>query len=349
MNCLIYGAGSLGTVLGAYLWKNNCPVTLCSRNKEHVAALNERGAVITGTEAFTQPVKAVLPTELCGEYDIIFLLTKQNENEKTALFLKQFLSEDGILVTFQNGIPEPALREILGPKHVLGCIVEWGATLMEPGHCEITSGRNCFVFRLEKNEQANAAITYEIMRLLTKMCDVEWEENFDGVRWSKLLINATFSGLGTVIGGHFGDVYKTARGRDVAARCVKECIDVARAAGVRIAKVQGIDITKLFYYKTGIGRLRGRLLIPIALKSARMIYPSMLQDLEKGKRCEIASIDGLVALYGELYFVKTPVCNRIVEIVREAEEQIIKAAPKERMACLKACLNRDNLGKFTEK
>ena len=44
----IYGAGSLGTVLGAYMTKNGVDVELVNRNKAHVAALNEKGAKITG-------------------------------------------------------------------------------------------------------------------------------------------------------------------------------------------------------------------------------------------------------------------------------------------------------------
>ena len=34
------------------------------------------------------------------------------------------------------------------------------------------------------------------------------EENLTGARWSKLLINATFSRLGTVVGGVYGDIWE---------------------------------------------------------------------------------------------------------------------------------------------
>ena len=53
----IYGAGSLGTVLGAYITKNGGEIDLINRNKAHVAALNEHGARITGTVEMTVPVK----------------------------------------------------------------------------------------------------------------------------------------------------------------------------------------------------------------------------------------------------------------------------------------------------
>ena len=43
MKACIYGAGSLGTVLGAYITKNGGEIDLINRNKAHVAALNEKG------------------------------------------------------------------------------------------------------------------------------------------------------------------------------------------------------------------------------------------------------------------------------------------------------------------
>ena len=49
MKCAIYGAGSLGTVLGAYMTKNGVPVELVNRNAAHVEALRKSGAHITGT------------------------------------------------------------------------------------------------------------------------------------------------------------------------------------------------------------------------------------------------------------------------------------------------------------
>ena len=43
MKCAIYGAGSLGTILGAYLTKNGFPIELVNRNVKHVEALQKNG------------------------------------------------------------------------------------------------------------------------------------------------------------------------------------------------------------------------------------------------------------------------------------------------------------------
>lgn len=321
----IYGAGSLGTVLGAYITKNGGEVDLINRNKQHVAILNEKGAKITGTVEMTVPVKAITPDQMEGKYDVIVLLTKQLFNKDVVTFLKDYLSEKGVIVTLQNGIPEPGIAEIIGENHTMGCAVEWGAALIEPGVCELTSEPDSLSFHMGKMNGITDEQFKEVKDLLELMCPVHEETNLMGARWSKLLINATFSGLGTVVGGVFGDVSEDKQGKQVAIRCMKECIDVGHAAGVEFAPVQGKNIVGLFYYKGALKRAFGTLLLPIAMKKHRLIEPSMLQDLKKGKPCEIDAINGVVCEFGRKYGVKTPVNDRIVEIIKKIQAGEMKA------------------------
>lgn len=319
MKCAIYGAGSLGTVLGAYMTKGGIPVELVNRNRAHVDALREKGAHITGTVDFSTPVTAITPEEMTAPYDVIFLMTKQLHNKEVITFLKPLLAPDGVIVTFQNGIPEPGIAEIVGESHTIGCVVEWGATMDAPGECVLTSDPDSLSFHMGGMQGVSDAKLAEVRSLLEKMCPVAMEDNLLGARWSKLLINATFSGLGTVVGGVFGDVSEKKDARRVAVRCMKECIDVGHAAGATFAPVQGKDLTKLFYYKNGFKHAIAELLVPIAMKKHRAIEPSMLQDLKKGKPCEIDAINGVVCEWGRKCGVPTPINDRIVEIVKKEQ------------------------------
>ena len=319
MRYAIYGAGSLGTVLGAYMTKNGVPVDLINRNRAHVEALNTKGAKIGGTVDMTVPVRAILPYEMEGVYDVIFLMTKQLENREVVTKLLPFLGENSVLVTLQNGIPEPEIAEIVGPQRTIGCVVEWGATLKGPGECELTSDPDSMSFHMGRMEGITDGQLALVKSLLEKMCPVEIEESLLGVRWSKLLINATFSGLGTVMGGRFGDVSETKEARPVALACMKECIDVGQAAGAVFAPVQGKDITKLFYYKNDLKKAFANFLLPIAMKKHRLIEPSMLQDLKKGKRCEVDAINGVVCAWGRKTGLPTPVNDRIVEVIKKEQ------------------------------
>ena len=317
VRCAIYGAGSLGTVLGAYMTKAGADVELVNRNKAHTTAMKEGGAKVIGTVEMTVPVKAIFPDEMSGKYEVIFLMTKQLHNREVVTSLKDFLTDDGVIVTLQNGIPEPLIAEIVGKEHTMGCTVEWGATLSAPGEVTLTSSPDSLSYHMGK-----------VKALLELMCPVHTEDNLLGARWSKLLINATFSGLGTVVGGTFGSVSENAAARKVAIRCMKECIDVGHATGVTFAPVQGKDITKLFYYTNPVKRFIGQLLIPIAMKKHRDIEPSMLQDLKHGKPCEIDAINGVVCEFGRKHGIATPINDKIVEIVTACQNGTLTPSPE---------------------
>lgn len=320
----IYGAGSLGTVLGAYITKNGGAIDLINRNKAHVEALRTSGARIIGTVDMTVPVTAYTPDEMSGKYDIILLMTKQLYNAEVVMTLKDFLADDGVIVTLQNGLPEPGIAEIVGTNRTVGCVVEWGATLSAPGECTLTSDPASLSFHMGRMDGITDEKFNEVKALLELMCPVHEEENLIGARWSKLLINATFSGLGTVVGGVFGDVSENKEAAKVAVRCMKECIDVGHAAGAEFAPVQGKNITALFYYKNAIKRAFATFLIPIAMKKHRAIEPSMLQDLKKGKACEIDAINGIVCEWGRKCGVPTPINDKIVEIIKKCEKGELK-------------------------
>lgn len=324
MKCAIYGAGSLGTVLGAYMTKNGQAVELVNRNQAHVDALRKNGAHITGTVEFTTPVNAITPSEMVGPYDVIFLMTKQLHNVEVVTGLKPLLAEDGVIVTFQNGIPEPGIAEIIGENRTIGCVVEWGATMSAPGECTLTSEPDSLSFHMGGMKGISDEKIQEVKKLLENMCPVEIEENLIGARWSKLLINATFSGIGSAIGGTFGDVYATKDGKDIAVQCMKECIDVGHAAGAEFAPVQGKNITKLFYYTNVFKKSFSMLLLPIAMKKHSEILPSMLQDLLNKKPCEIDAINGVVCEWGRKTGVPTPINDKIVEIVKKEQAGELK-------------------------
>lgn len=319
MRVAIYGAGSLGTILGAYITKGGQQIELINRNKAHVEALQSQGAKIVGTVDFTQTVTAYTPEEMSGTYDIIFLMTKQQYNAEVVQMLKPFLAEDGVLVTFQNGLPELQLAEVLGKERVLGCTVAWGATMQEAGVCELTSSPDALSFSLGAISEKRNKHFDEVKTLLELMGTVEVEENFIGTRWSKLLINAAFSGMSAVLGCTFGEAAGPRDSRRIVQALIKECIDVCKAGGIRIEPVQGKDIVKLLDYKNCAKKAFSYFIIPIAIRKHAKLKASMLQDLEKGKLTEVDAINGAVSDYGRTVGCSTPMNDCVVDIIHRIE------------------------------
>ncbi len=324
MRTAIYGAGSLGTILGAFITRNGGQIDLINRNKAHIEALQKNGAKIIGKLNFTQKVTAYTPDEMSGTYDIILLMTKQQHNREVVTFIKDFLAPDGVIVTLQNGIPELLISEIVGEDRVLGCSVAWGSTMVSPGVCELTSSPDRLTFSLGSLSSKTNNKIQRVKELLGTVGCVEIDDNFIGSRWSKLLINSSFSGMSAVLGCTFGEAAKNKSSRKIVQGLIKECIDVCAKGGIKIEPVQGKDIVKLLDYKGPIKKAISNFIIPIAIKKHANLKASMLQDLEKGKKTEVEHINGVVSIFGKKVGQPTPLNDKVVKIVNRIEKGELK-------------------------
>lgn len=328
MKYAIYGAGSLGIVFSAWIKnvKSDEAFDIIDRNPKSVDALNKNGAKVVGKAELCEKVNAVLDSNVKGKYDIIFLFTKQIGNKETVKKASKMLAKDGVICTMQNGLPEKDVAEVLGAERTFGCAVGWGATRKDYGVSELTSEpkRESLTFSLGnyagiKNEKLD-----EIKRILNLMGEVSVEENFIGARWVKVLINSAFSGMSTVCGDTFGAVAKNKGSRKIIQRIIKECIEVANAAKIKIEPIQGKDVVKLIDYHGGFKKKISFMIIPLAIKKHAALKASMLQDVEKNIPCEIDSINGVVCEFGKKYGVPTPFNDKVVEIVHDFESGKLK-------------------------
>ncbi len=125
--------------------------------------------------------------------------------------------------------------------------------------------------------------------------------------------------MSAVLGCNFGAVADNKKSRLLAQRIIKEIIDSTQKGGIRIEPIQGKDVVKLLNYDSKLKQKISFFIIPIAIKKHRLIRASMLQDIEKGKPCEVDAINGVVSDYGRKVGVPTPVNDRAVEIIKSIE------------------------------
>ena len=299
MRAAVYGAGALGTVLGAWLTRAGTPVDLISRSKDHVDALNRTGAVITGLVDWTVPVTALTPEEMQGAYDLIFLLTKQIDNAAEARRLQPHLAENGAVCVLQNGIPEPELAQLLGEDHVIGGVITWNAVRKGPGAAWIAPPESSVTFGLGTLSGRQTPQLLQAKALLEQMGPVTVVENLPGLRWSKLLINASLSCPATIMGGRCGDVTADPAWRRIELHILRECVASGRA-------VQGHDYAAELAFSTPEQEQALLARMPELFALNAPAVPSMLPDLQKGRPCEIDGLNGVVCRTGRQYGVPTP-------------------------------------------
>ena len=315
----VMGAGSLGTILGAYLSKAGRDVTLIDPYQAHVDALNEKGAHITGVVDLLVPVKAITPEQMEGTYDLFFYLAKQTYNSTAIPQMLNHLGKAGIICTGQNGLPERAVSQATGAHRTLGAPVGWGATFQGPGCSALTSTSQTFYLGTLDGQITDKLL--EVKEILEDMCPVHVSENLMGYRWTKLLVNCTFSGLSTCFGCTFGDVLDNDQSARLAVKLGAECIAIAKANGVRMEPHSTAgDLEQVFVWGGEDVIARSVAAIRKGGDPHRKLVASMAQDLAHGRKCEIDAINGVAGASGRDVGISTPINDKVVEVVRGIEE-----------------------------
>mgnify|MGYP001627143865 FL=1 len=315
----IIGAGSLGTIIGALMTKGGRPVELVDTNQAHVRALNAGGACISGHLTLCQPVRAIMPEQMRGPYDLVFLLNKQTANPRVLSDLAPHLHDDSTVCTLQNGIPEPSVASVLNPRRVIGGTVGFGATWLGPGHSSLTTAADVVrdhafeIGALDGQDSRRLALARDYLGCVgqTRVLD-----DLMGVRWSKLLMNATFSGMSAALGCDFGDVLDNRTAVWSVMHIAAEVVRAAQADGHRMAPMQGEDFGR--FARPGDDAATFAMIHRI-WDPHRMLRASMLQDLEKRTDTEIDFINGLVCAVGWRHGFATPFNDLVTRLVRDAQ------------------------------
>lgn len=316
----ILGAGSMGTLLGARLSERGVKVHMADVDPALVDAINRNGLKAKGSVWIKAPAEASLPAEMPGDFDLIVLLTKQTHNQAALPILRSRLSPNGVVVTMQNGYPEPALAAELGDDRVLGCAVTWAATLEAPGVTCATTGPESWHNSLGRIDGRITEQVLAVQRLLNLMCPTQAASNLSGIRWSKLLVNCAFSGMSAALGSTFGQVLENPEALRCAQYIARECILTARASGITMEPLaEGEDFDSAMYFRNEGDRGRTIWIFQKLFRASALGKASMLQDLERGVPTEVDYINGYVCRAAQAAGVQVPYCSAVVDIVKSIE------------------------------
>ena len=322
MRIAIIGCGAMGTILGAYMAKNGLNVELVDTYKEHVDALNESGARVTGLADFCAKVKAVTPEQMTGIYDLAIVLTKQNVNKIVLGHLKQFMDDNSFVCTLQNGVPEPYVAELIGKERTVGGATNWSATFVGPGVSELTTKleETEYLFEIGEIDGSTTPRIQKVAEALGSMGTAHVTETLMASRWGKLVFNAAISGLSAVCGCTFGEVTSDKFSRACGSYIAREVKKCCEAEGYVLPPLGGkMPMDSLELKDQAMFDLNQRIwhMVGGMLKDGKA---SMLQDLEKGLVTEVREINGHVSKIGKEFGIPTPFNDKVVEIVTRIEK-----------------------------
>ncbi len=320
MRIVLLGAGAMGTIIGALLTEGGYDVELVDNYKEHVMALRAKGAKIIGGIEKTIPVKAIFPNEVSGTYDLVISLTKHDAIEESLKEIKPFTHESTVILTLQNGMPEEKSKKIFPEKNLMGGGMEFSGTFIEPGVSKLASAASTLGISFGSYLGPITEKVIEVKEVLKSAGSVEVTDNLRGVRWTKLTDNSCFSGLQTALGCTVGDILDDDFAMDCIAYNGMECAKIIQSLGITPVEAFALLPTpERVCFNSKEEREKVKAYWKEVYTPYRAQIASMLQDIRKGKKCEINNINGETVRIAKQVGVATPFNEKIVELVTKLQ------------------------------
>jgi 2-dehydropantoate 2-reductase len=328
----IIGAGAIGSVVGGILTKAGHDVTLIEQWPEHVEAMKKVGLRLSGTcGEHVVPVKVLHIHEaqsLREPFDAVFISVKSYDTEwATSMALAHLREPGGVVVDFQNGINDERVAAVAGRERTLGCVITISAGMYAPGHA-IRTDRGTMGFKIGEHDGKDTARAQELARIMNDVATSKVTTNLWGERWSKLAVNCMVNPISGLSGFDSAEARTDRVPRRIAVFTAAEVIQVGRARGYEVEPIYSIATQRFVDATEGTGLDEVEADMARDAKSRVGGRPSMLQDVMKGRRTEINYLNGYVAEQGRQVGVKTPLNEKIVELVNAPGVGLLKPDPK---------------------
>lgn len=295
MRYIIFGAGAIGGVIGARLYRAGKNVVLIARGR-HLEAIREHGLRLETpdwTETFK--IQAVsTPAEIQFRENDVVILSMKSQDTAAALQALQTASGDRVpVVCTQNGVANErmALRRF---EKVYAMVVRLPATHLEAGVVQQNSSPTPGILDAGRYPQGTDSL---IEAVCADLRDADFNTQVDTSvmrqKYTKLLMN--LANAFQAICGYDAD------GREFLKAARKEALACYQAAGITYTTEEEFQIR------------RGNILQVESNGDSRRFGSSSWQSAARGTgTIEADWLNGEICLLGRLYGVPTPV-NRLLQ------------------------------------
>ncbi|TMG47114.1 MAG: hypothetical protein E6H90_09145 [Chloroflexi bacterium] len=274
MEVAVYGAGAIGSLVGARLHEAGASVRLIGR-QDHVDAIRANGLLLKDQDE-TRRVRLPATTTLPDDADII-LLTVKSQDVTSACRDIAGLPSSATVVTMQNGVrSDGEAAGILGRDRIVGCVLNISATYLEPGVVEQNTSA---LLQVGAPFPESTARVDAVLTLLSSAVKTERVPDITRARWTKLMANLN-NAIMAITGLPIGKALR-------------------HPGLVRTFRLMSTLPMPLAYLVFG-GRLAGN------FPPESTYGPSTLQSLQRGSSSELEYLNGEIVTLGERIGRPTP-------------------------------------------
>jgi 2-dehydropantoate 2-reductase len=295
----VVGAGAVGGYFGGLLARAGAPVVMIGR-PAFVEAVAKNGLYLD-TLQFQESVRVEASAELSAARgaEIVLFCVKTTDNSTTARALEPLLAPGALVLSLQNGVDNVEQIRAAAAIEALPTVVYVAASVPELGRVKHV-GRGDLVIGPKNEKTERVAALFAPANVPCRI-----SENIEGELWTKLIWNCALNAISALGRAKYGQIAASADARKVVETVVDEVLAVARAARIH---PPGLEDPKV--------AIAGAFKIATQMAEA---FSSTAQDMIRGKRTEIDSLNGYVSRRGAELGVPTPVNHALFALVKLAE------------------------------
>jgi 2-dehydropantoate 2-reductase len=292
----VVGAGVIGSLFAAHLARVG-EVTLLCRRPEHAEALRRDGLRVSGRHDFHVAVDAAVSPGDLAEPWLVIVATKAAGLEPAARALAGHWP-DAAVMTVLNGLGAERVVRGHGEWPLISAVTFMSGTKHSDTHVEYILDTETWLGPWEGTPFALVQRAHDA--IVAGGLKAEALPDLRPAQWSKLIFNATVNGVAALTGLRHDHHFAEGALGELVHGLVDEGKSVARAAGVPLHD----DPWEMNL---------------LATKRGHAHYPSMLEDVDRGRRTEVELINGALVREAREHGVPVPLHDALYALVRGRE------------------------------
>jgi len=273
------------------------PVTLIGRAR-HVEAINANGLFLDGLRFQERiPISASTDVSAARDADIVLFCVKTVDTEQAAKLLRP----EALTISLQNGVDNVSRIRAATGIEAIPAVVYVAAAMTAPGRVKHSGRGDLVIGDIWGNDRLQRSLSDIATMFEQAEVPCRISENVEGELWTKMIINCAYNAISALGRAKYAALVRDHLTRDLMGQVTEEAIAVARAGGVRLPDVDLIEAV----WKIGD-----------AMAEATS---STAQDIARGNRTEVDSLNGYIVRRGAELGVATPANQTLHALIKLLE------------------------------
>lgn len=298
-NVLICGLGAIGTIYAVAIQKSGFANLKILVDSQRLKRYTDNPICYNEKKYFFD---YILDADRSFKADLIIIATKNQGLAAAVKSIKNFVSENTIILSLLNGISsEEEIEKFYPGKTLYSYFV--GHTSSRTGSCITFDGVGEIVLGEKYNKSFSDRVNFVSEFFDSAGINYSVPEDMEYSMWKKFLVNVGTNQASAILGGEYYLFHNSEKSMNFAKALMKEASAIAQKSGVKNAEQllpQAVDIIKSMLPNT---------------KS------SMLQDIEAKRETEVDIFAGKVIELGKKYNISTPYNTMAFEIIKALDEK----------------------------